>query len=70
MMEGVCEMKESTEISDEIKKRCRECQAERMVAYWDEELDCYIYLTESVYCLACEEKLDKLLKVRPNSIQN
>lgn len=44
-------------MDDEIKRHCAECKAERTVAYWDEELESYIYLTESDYCLACEERL-------------
>lgn len=45
-----------TVFEDEIKQCCIECQIEETVAYWDQELECYIYLRETPYCLGCEPK--------------
>ena len=31
---------------DEIRAQCEHCHSEYTVAYWDEELECYIYLRD------------------------
>lgn len=34
--------------------RCVHCQSERIASYWDDELECYIYLCdEPVVCVNC-----------------
>ncbi len=46
-------LKES--FQDEIKRRCVQCGVDQLVAYWDEELEYYIYLTDdSVCCVECQ----------------
>lgn len=47
-------LKEETEFQDEIRESCVQCGVERLVAYWDEELEYYIYLSESDTCRKCE----------------
>jgi hypothetical protein len=39
---------------DEILGQCEYCQAEYTVAYWDEELEYYIYLSDGACCSRCE----------------
>ncbi len=50
-MQGV-EIRE--ELQDEIYEKCSCCGKSRVVAYWDYELESYIYLSESDVCLKCE----------------
>jgi hypothetical protein len=39
---------------NEMKSNCQECGVERTVAYWDEELEYYIYLCdEPPLCSRC-----------------
>ncbi len=40
-------------LSDEIKQSCLQCGVERVVAYWDEELEYYIYLSDTEDCDKC-----------------
>lgn len=46
-------------LKNEIKSECHQCGAERTLAYWDEELEHYIYLCdependEPVLCTRC-----------------
>ena len=42
---------------DKVVKACTKCSSKRLIAYWDDELEYYIYLEEDVQpfvCLACE----------------
>lgn len=46
-----------TEIENEIVANCVECNVERVMAYWDDELECYIYLCdEEPICNECMSK--------------
>lgn len=46
-------------LKDEIKEQCTACGIERLVAYWDYELEYYIYLSESSgVCNKCEASLE------------
>lgn len=39
---------------DEISAKCIHCEKERVIAYWDEELEYYIYLSdEPPVCVQC-----------------
>lgn len=39
---------------NEIRAKCEHCGSERVFAYWDEELEYFIYLSdEPVTCLSC-----------------
>ncbi len=55
------QLKAKEEFQDEIMEACAECGAEVLKAYWDEELEHYIYLFDDeenqseVICEACEE---------------
>lgn len=41
---------------DEIRKACPQCGTVRLMAYWDEELEYYIYLsdTDTEICNNCQ----------------
>ena len=41
------------EFSDEILENCPHCGCEHMRAYWDYELEYYIYLSDSNVCTDC-----------------
>lgn len=44
---------------DELSERCRECGKEKVIAYWDYELEYYIYLSESgEACISCQKALE------------
>ena len=38
---------------DEIRESCLQCGVERLTAYWDEELEYYIYLSDEEICNNC-----------------
>jgi hypothetical protein len=41
---------------DQIIAHCKQCDGERVIAYWDYELESYIYLCdtrEAYFCLEC-----------------
>jgi hypothetical protein len=42
-------------LKNQLKKICPCCSVQRLVAYWDEELEYYLYLEEEeqVICSAC-----------------
>lgn len=42
------------QIKDEIKEPCVQCGKTTLVAYWDYELEYYIYLSDSPVCTECE----------------
>ena len=42
------------EFQDEITEKCKCCGKVRAFAYWDYELESYIYLSDSDLCLKCE----------------
>ncbi len=44
------------ELQDEIHKSCVDCGVDRIIAYWDYELEYYIYLDESDICTQCQAK--------------
>lgn len=47
-------MDQGQPLENEIFTHCIECHAERLMAYWDEELECYIYLCdEKPVCNGC-----------------
>lgn len=54
-------LKEKDEFQDEIREACIECGTEVLTAYWDDELEYYIYLSDEaedqdeVICEACQE---------------
>jgi hypothetical protein len=49
------------QLENEIIANCVECNAERLLAYWDEELECYIYLCdEEPLCNECMSKHDTI----------
>lgn len=39
---------------DEIRESCVECGVDRLIAYWDEELEYYIYMSDTDICDECE----------------
>jgi RNA polymerase subunit RPABC4/transcription elongation factor Spt4 len=43
-----------TLFQDEIRESCQQCGMERLMAYWDEELEYYIYLSDSKICHNCQ----------------
>ncbi|HXH54826.1 MAG TPA: hypothetical protein VNK03_03680 [Gammaproteobacteria bacterium] len=43
---------------DEIRESCLQCGIERLVAYWDEELEYYIYLSDTDICDSCQPIID------------
>jgi hypothetical protein len=51
------------EFQDEISEICSQCGVAHVVAYWDEELECYIYLSasESNVCSTCQSDCEVLL---------
>lgn len=54
-MEKVHQLK--NELANEIVVNCVACNAERLMAYWDEELESYIYLCdEKPLCIECMSK--------------
>ena len=48
-------MEVEEQIQDEIKKKCIACKREYVVAYWDFELEYYIYLENDPLCVICSE---------------
>ncbi len=45
---------EIEEVEDEIWEPCIKCGDKRLMAYWDDELESYIYFTEEAICTKCE----------------
>lgn len=56
------------QLEDEIVTNCIECNAERLMAYWDEELECYIYLCdEEPLCQECMSR-QELISLKSASV--
>lgn len=54
-MNKVTDKKKILYRKNEIVSRCTACDCERILAYWDDELEHYIYLSdEPVLCTACK----------------
>lgn len=57
MKKSVGETMSSVEIieetQDEIIEACVRCGVEQLLAYWDEELEYYIYLHDTPVCSTC-----------------
>ena len=52
---GVSAMHKSKGSQDEIRATCAQCQCNYTFGYWDEELSCYIYLSdEPTMCSQCQ----------------
>jgi len=41
-------------LQDEIRESCLQCGVEGLKAYWDEELEYYIYLSDTDVCESCQ----------------
>ncbi len=45
---------------DELYAQCSQCSCEHLLAYWDEELECYIYLAdEPPLCADCYSEVNE-----------
>lgn len=54
-------MNEVHQLENEIIANCVACNAERVLAYWDEELESYIYLCdEEPLCNECMSKQEQV----------
>lgn len=59
-MDKVHQLENELELENEIVANCPACNAERLLAYWDEELECYIYLCdEESLCIECMSKQEQ-----------
>lgn len=45
-------------IKNRIESTCVGCQQNVTIAYWDDELESYIYLRDEAICDACIERLE------------
>jgi hypothetical protein len=43
---------------DEIRESCLQCGKEQLMAYWDEELEYYIYLSDGDICHSCQSVIN------------
>ncbi len=49
----------SIDCEDEIYTNCTICQCKRLAAYWDDELESYIYLSdEPAVCVKCSSSTE------------
>lgn len=68
-LENEIENEIEDEIEDEIIANCVECNAERVMAYWDDELECYIYLCDKEpICNECMSKQGNISQALPSQV--
>jgi hypothetical protein len=59
-MQNIHEQRVTKSCAHELRGFCVECGTESLIAYWDEELEYYIYLvdvteaTDTFSCVKCE----------------
>jgi len=48
----------NNKLKDEIREKCVKCGLDCLIAYWDYELESYIYLSDAFTCSKCEAEVE------------